>query len=242
LAFAGAAGLAVPRAPRATRGAEAISTAALREWVIESFDVQVRVRRSGRIEVTETIRPRFTGSYNGIFRTIPIRYRDAQNFTYALALDVEEVTDGSGNELRYEESRERQYKKIKIWVPGASDATRTVHIRYSVKNGLRFPEGGDEFETWDELYWNVTGDEWPVAIEHASAEIVLPAEITGLRARAFTGAYGSTESAASIEVLENYRGSRELCSDRDHPRAGVPRGTDGRRRMGSRRGRASGRG
>ena len=135
LAFAGAAGLAVPRAPRATLGAETIPTAALREWVIESFDVQVRVRRSGRIDVTETIRPRFTGSYNGIFRTIPIRYRDAQNFTYALALDVDEVTDGSGNELRYEESREGHNKKIKVWVPGAADATRTVQIRYSDRQG-----------------------------------------------------------------------------------------------------------
>ena len=86
--------------------------------------------------------------------------------------------------------------------PGAADATRTVRIRYTVQNGLRFPEGDDdEFETWDELYWNITGDEWPVPIERASAEIVLPPGVTGLRARVFTGAHGSTEEAAQVEVL-----------------------------------------
>ena len=183
--------------------ATGLGTRAARDWIIERFDVEVRVDRSGRIEVTETIRPRFSGSFNGIFRTIPIRYSDTGGFTYALRLAVSEVTDGSGNDLRYEESRQGGYREIRIWVPGARDATKTIRIRYTVDNGLRFPKGDEEFPTWDELYWNVTGDEWPVPIEHASAEIILPQEVTGLRARAFTGAYGSTESAARVELLDH---------------------------------------
>jgi len=61
-----------------------------------------------------------------------------------------------------------------------------------VRNGLKF------FEEHDELYWNVTGDEWDVPIERARAVIRLPAGVTGIRSHAFTGGYGSQESAASI--------------------------------------------
>ena len=62
--------------------------AAARSLVIESFDVTVRVNRDGTIEVSEIIRPRFTGSWNGIYRTIPIEYRTPQGFNYTLFLDV----------------------------------------------------------------------------------------------------------------------------------------------------------
>ncbi len=85
-----------------------------------------------------------------------------------MRLDIESVTDDEGRELKYESSRERHYRKLKIWVPGAADATRTVKLRYRVANGLRF------FDEHDELYWNVTGDEWEVPIESASAHVRLP--------------------------------------------------------------------
>jgi uncharacterized membrane protein len=92
-------------------------------------------------------------------------------------------------------SRERHYSKFKIWVPAARDATRTVVLRYRVKNGLKF------FEQHDELYWNVTGDEWEFPIETASAVIQLPDGALGVRALAFTGAYGSTEREADVQIL-----------------------------------------
>lgn len=167
---------------------------AARELVIESFDVTVRVNRDGTLDVTETIRPRFTGSWNGIYRAIPVEYRTPQGFNYTLFLEVESVTDETGRSLRYETSRERHYRKFKIWVPNARDATRTVILRYRVKNGLKF------FEEHDELYWNVTGDEWEFPIEAASARIILPAGAAGVRALAFTGSYGSREQEADVEI------------------------------------------
>ena len=67
-------------------------------------------------------------------------------------------------------------------------------LRYRAKNGLRF------FEDHDELYWNVTGDEWDVPIGAASARIELPAGATGVRAIAFNGAYGSTAQDAEVII------------------------------------------
>ena len=163
---------------------------AQRTLVIQSFDAEIAVAADGSIVVEETIVPRFTGSWNGIFRTIPVQYRTPQGLNYTLRLDVQSVTDDEGRDLKYENSRERHYRKLKIWVPGAQDTTRTVKLRYRVANGLRF------FDEHDELYWNVTGDEWEVPIESASAVVRLPDRVSGLRATAFRGAYGSTEQSA----------------------------------------------
>ena len=166
--------------------------AAQRSLVIQEFAADVEVGTDGALLVVETIQPRFTGAWNGVYRTVPVEYRTPQGFAYTLRLDVESVTDERGSPLRYESSRERHYRKLKIWVPGARDAVKTVVVRYRVRNGLKF------FEDHDELYWNVTGDEWEVPIERARAVIRLPAGAEGIRSYAFTGGYGSQEAAARI--------------------------------------------
>lgn len=171
--------------------ATAWPAAAQRTLVIQEFSARIDVQPDGAIVVEETIVPRFTGAWNGIVRTIPVQYRTPQGLNYTLRLDVETVTGDDGEALRFESSRERHYRNLKIWVPGAVDATRTVRIRYRVANGLRF------FDEHDELYWNVTGDEWDVPIEAASAMVQLPEGVGGVRATAFRGAYGSTDQAAA---------------------------------------------
>ncbi|MCH7563073.1 MAG: DUF2207 domain-containing protein [Gemmatimonadetes bacterium] len=175
-----------------------------RTLVIESFDVTVQVAESGRIDVLESIRFRFSGSWNGVYRLIPVNYSTPQGFNYKLFLDVESITDESGRRLEYKDTRERHYRKLKVWVPGAQNTVRTIHFRYSVPNALRFfdSEDDDFAEGHDELYWNVTGDEWEIPIERASARVELPPGVTGLQARAFTGAFRSTARNASIDEIE----------------------------------------
>ncbi|HXH05218.1 MAG TPA: DUF2207 domain-containing protein [Vicinamibacterales bacterium] len=154
---------------------------------IERFTAAIDVAADGSMLVEERIRARFTGAWNGLYRTIPVEYRRPGGLNYTLRVEVLSITDDAGRNLRYDSSRERHYRKLKIWVPGAVDATRTVVIRYRVRNGLRF------FDEHDELYWNVTGDEWDVPIEAAEAVVRLPPGVTGVRAAAFQGAYGSVE-------------------------------------------------
>ncbi|TMB60236.1 MAG: DUF2207 domain-containing protein [Deltaproteobacteria bacterium] len=171
--------------------------AAARSLAIERFDAEVVVARDATIEVTETIRARFAGAWNGLYRTIPVVYGTPQGFGYRLFLCPLGVTDGAGRPLRYQASSERHYRKFKIWIPDAQDAARTVVFRYRVANALRF------FADHDELYWNVTGDEWDVPIEAASARIRLPAGVTGLRTLAFTGSYGSRAQDADVQTLSD---------------------------------------
>ena len=132
-------------------------------------------------------------TYHGIYRDIPIEYPGPHGTNYTLFLKVTGVTDGDGNKLKYDSSTQNGNRHLKIYVPDAVDTTRTVQIHYTVTNAVRW------FDDHDELYWNVTGNDWPVPIESASASIVFPANASGkLRAQAFTGFYGSREQHARI--------------------------------------------
>jgi uncharacterized membrane protein YgcG len=166
---------------------------AQKSLAIESFAARIVVGRDGLVDVTETIQARFTGAWNGLYRTIPVEYRTPQGFNYTLRLAVMGITDDAGQTLRYESSRERHYLKLKVWIPDARDAVRTIVVRYRVNNALKF------FEEHDELYWNVTGDEWDVPIGHATAVVELPDGVENVRTRTFTGGYGSREDAARVD-------------------------------------------
>ncbi|MGD0467122.1 MAG: DUF2207 domain-containing protein [Terriglobales bacterium] len=149
--------------------------------------------------VSEQITLAFVGEWHGIHRTIPVEYPGPQGTNYTLFLDVMSVTDENGNKLKYDSSKSGNYRDLKIYIPGAVDATRVVNIDYSVRNGVRF--FGSNNDSYSEFYWNVTGNDWPVPIDHASAFVTLPENAAGgLRAQAFTGAYGSRQSAATAEV------------------------------------------
>jgi uncharacterized membrane protein len=171
--------------------------AAARQLTINNFHAEVEVHPDATLEVTETIEARFSGEWHGLYRTIPVEYRTPQGLNYTLFLKVLSVADENGNVLKYELSTANGYKKFKIYVPDALDATRTVVLHYSVRDGLRF------FDDHDELYWNLTGDEWDVPIQHASGHIILPAGVTGIRTLAFTGARGSRDADADITDTGN---------------------------------------
>src|SRR5213592_3767856 len=126
------------------------SLAAQRSYSIERFDARIRVNRDASIDVTETITARFVGSYNGLYRTIPIKYRNAQGLNWTLGVSLQSARDDGGRNLRIETTRQGAYLKYKVWIPGAANATRTMVLRYHATNGLRF------FDEHDELYWNVT--------------------------------------------------------------------------------------
>ena len=167
-----------------------------RTIVLEEFDAVLEVEESGDLQVTERIRFRFSGSWNGIIRSLPVQYRTPQGFDYRLRLRDVEVLGEDGSPLRVEEERAGIFRDFRIWVPGAQDAVRGVTLRYRVENALRF------FEEHDELYWNVTGDEWVYPIESVTAEVLLPSGVSGLRANVFTGGYRETGSAAEISEQE----------------------------------------
>ena len=175
----------------------------------ERWADSLKVSADGSLEVTETLLVRFTVQRQGITRTIPLEYRTDQGFDYHLNVRVESVTDDSLRNLRYEQNRKGGNLNLKIYVPGAVQATKTVILTYRVANGLRF------FQDHDELYWNVVGPDHDNVVEHAEADVDLPAGASGVRTRAFIGRTGSREEGADITQAPNearYSATRALRS------------------------------
>jgi uncharacterized membrane protein len=169
-----------------------------KQLVIEEFHANIIVMPDSTVDVTETIHAHFYGAgWHGLYRTIPVEYVTPQGFNYSLFLSIKRITDGEGNSLKYETSRERHYRKLKILIPDADNSVKTVSIEYTVSDALRF------FDDHDEFYWNVTGDEWTVPIQTASARIVLPEGTSNIRANPFTGAYRSRAQDADVEIAGN---------------------------------------
>jgi uncharacterized membrane protein YgcG len=166
-----------------------------KSWRISDFKDNISIAADGTAQVNEQITLVFVGQWHGIHRTIPVEYPGPNGTNYTLFVKLRSITDDAGNKLRYESSKSGDFRDYKIYIPDAVDATRVVNIAYTVRNGVRY------FDGYDEFYWNVTGNDWPVPIDRASAFVTLPEDAAGkLRAQAFTGAYGSTQKDATSEI------------------------------------------
>lgn len=165
-----------------------------RSYRISNFNSTIHVDDGGSARIQEQITFVFSGIYKGVYRDIPMEYPGPAGSNYTLFIKLGSITDESGDKLKYEKSTSGGYLKLKIYVPDAVDTTRTVNIEYSVDNATRF------FEDYDEFYWNATGNDWQVPIEHAAATVFFPNAAGKLRAQAFEGIYGSSARAnASVE-------------------------------------------
>jgi uncharacterized membrane protein len=169
-----------------------------RSWRIADYKTTIGIADDGSAVITDRETMVFIGAYNGIYRTIPVEYPGRYGTNYKLFMNVLSVKDGEGHNLKYETNHIRSSGgdslRLKIYIPGATDTTKTVEIAYSSPDALRY------FEDYDEFYWNVTGNDSPVPIDHVEATVAFPPRVTGLRAQAFTGVYGSHDTDARAQV------------------------------------------
>jgi uncharacterized membrane protein YgcG len=164
--------------------------------------------------VREAITVDFRGAHQGFFRTIPVRY-ERRGLEFALRVDDVHVFDENVTPLHAEVSRYGRAIRVKAWVPGAVDATRTVIISYRVRRALIDVDGHEE------LYWNVTGNDWDVPIRQAEAIVSSPVEIPldQIRSIAYTGpsgASGSDYTEERADAFLTFRTTRPL-----RPREGL---------------------
>src|SRR5882724_8100805 len=114
------------------------AAAQVHSWHIENFKDTIAIAEDGRALVDEKITLVFVGRWHGIHRTIPIEYPGPHGTNYTLFVDIKSVTDESGSKLKYDSSKSGDFRDLKIYIPGAEDATRVVNIDYTVRNGIRY--------------------------------------------------------------------------------------------------------
>src|SRR5690606_32576246 len=143
---------------------------------IEDFHADIEIQEDSTLVVREEIQVEFSEARHGIFRDLR---------TEGLEVTVVKVTDGSGKPWNYTSNQQGDFLQLKIGdADKYVDNEQDYHITYQVLGGIR------SFEEHDELYWNVTGTDWPVPIQNASATIRLPEGIQeeeALQYQCYTG-------------------------------------------------------
>lgn len=185
---------------------------------ILDFHADIAVQEDGAVRVTETIRVRSAGQeiQRGIYRDFWLRYRVGLVLERVVPFQVLGVKRDGAQEpwhLKREIGSTRVYigREDIILPPGEY----TYTLSYEMGHMVSF------HEEHDELYWNVTGNEWAFPIESASATITLPSDVptNELEADFYTGEHGEQLKDASAE-LENGR-AHFSTTRRLHPGEGL---------------------
>ncbi len=152
-----------------------------------SFDAQVTLREDGSMVVKEAIDVIFYEEKHGIFRFVPVIYRDRFNNRLNLDLVVRDVRL-DGGEVPFVVSKSGKDVEIKVGDPAITlDGEHIYEIQYEVMDAMRY------FDTHDEIYWNITGSEWEAPIEKVSATVLYPSGVGSAKeAYCYTGDLGST--------------------------------------------------
>lgn len=157
------------------------------------FESNIDIHEEGFITVAETIRYDFGGVKRyGFYRDIPIKYNTpAGNYS----LDITSIkVDDTWTPAPFTFSQNDSNIRIQI---GQTDKVttgiHTYHISYNVRGAI------DYFDDQDELYWNITTNNWLIPIEKTKATVHLPfllAASTTL-STCFAGPTGATTACAA---------------------------------------------
>lgn len=160
------------------------------DFIIKDFDVKIKIQKNGTAEINEEITVYFNESKRGIIRDIPYKYKfEAKEYKTPISgISVK------NHKIKITESG--SIKRIRIGDPDKYLQGEVVYnISYKVKGP--FITNG----TYDEFYWNITGNDWTAPIEKVKYDIELPDDVTipysGLKV--FTGSYGSKVDSGYIQ-------------------------------------------
>jgi len=162
---------------------------------ITNFESRIWIQPSGEIVVTETITANCLGNRikHGIYRDIPIVYRKGllmrmRPMFHVLSVEID------GSRAPYHTNRRGGSIRIYMGSKGSyvSKGLHTFKLTYEMGRMVRF------FSDFDELYWNVTGDEWAFPIQKATCTIILPEPSRFIRFATYTGRRGSQGTMARV--------------------------------------------
>jgi uncharacterized membrane protein len=175
------------------------------EEMIKSFDVQIHIQPDSTVLVEEKIQYDFgDASKHGIFRTIPVVYPGKFSGFVSAPITNVSVRDEKNNAYTYTVSRSGSDVTIKVGDADKTVTGRKVYIlSYTVDRSIGY------FSDHDELYWNVTGNAWPVPIQSVYATVFFPKSFatSDVKASCFVGYSGSTVSCEQKNLVSNSDGT-----------------------------------
>ncbi len=158
---------------------------------INDLDVEIRILKTGDLEITENYTVEFFLEHQGIWRTIPrnFQYRHENGSVENRKLSIRDI---EVPDWKFKTERSSGKVGIRIGEKGKYiDGVHNYTIRYKVSGAIVREEMMDVF------YWNLLGNEWDIAINKVNFNIQLPENLALPQGNyaAYTGFRGDTTSA-----------------------------------------------
>ena len=154
------------------------------EYLIDSYDIDIQVNENNTYDITENITAYFNTYKHGIYRTIPLK-NEVVRLDGTTEKNRAKVSNVYVNNT-YTTSRENGNYKIKI---GSASTTLIGKQTYQIK--YTYNIGKDKIKDYDELYFNIIGDEWDTVIGNITFKITMPKEFDASKLGFSSGKYGS---------------------------------------------------
>lgn len=175
------------------------------DYVIDKYDVNIDVKENNTFDITETIIAYFNIPKHGIFRTIPLK-NTITRLDGTKSTNRTQITNIYVNE-KYTSSKKDGYYKLQI---GSKDNYVFGEQKYVIK--YTYNLGKDPVKNYDELYYNIIGNEWDTVIGNVTFSITMPKQFDSSKLGFSSGLKGSTNNSNVIynvsgnKITGNYNG------------------------------------
>ena len=163
------------------------------EYVIDKYDVNIVVNDNNTFDITETINANFKVAKHGIYRKIPLKNKIVR-LDGTTSTNHARITNLSVNNI-YKISTLGDVYNIQI---GDPNRTLTGEQTYTIK--YTYNIGKDPIKDYDELYYNIIGNEWDTVIGNITFSITMPKEFDPSKLGFSSGVKGSI---ANDDVIYN---------------------------------------
>lgn len=165
------------------------------EEAVISFESEIVINIDNSIDVSELVKYNTGGAErHGIYRDIH-PYSSTGN---KMKIENVSVVDENGNAYTYSISNSNENIRIKIGDPDITFNGEKVYvIRYHATRAI------SQLKEVDEIYWNVTGNDWGMPIYEVMATVRLPDGIQMIQSACYYGLKGSTNKCDHISTTND---------------------------------------
>lgn len=161
------------------------------DYILNSYDINMIVNENNTFKITEKIGVYFNIDKHGIFRKIPLK-NVVTRLDGTTSKNRAKISDINVSD-NYSLHNENGYKVIKI-----GDANHTITGQKNYTISYLYNLGKDTGKEYDELYFNLIGDEWDTSISNITFTITMPKEFDKSKLGFSSGIKGSTDGSNVI--------------------------------------------
>ena len=158
------------------------------EYILNSYNINIIVNENNTLNITEKIGAYFYAEKHGIFRKIPLR-NEVKRLDGTISKNRAKISDIKVSES-YSLKTENGYKVIKI-----GDANHILTGQKNYEISYLYNLGKDSMSEYDELYFNLIGNEWDTSISNITFTIKMPKDFDSSKLGFSSGTLGSTDSS-----------------------------------------------